>query len=150
MLDGEYDRLLIMAKWQWDSRLETGIELIDEQHLELFSRIDKLEIALYSGMGSAELTYLIQYLMEYVVEHFAAEEKILDGINYPDLAKHIKQHQEFRQVVNEIISSCRDKGADRFLAIEVDKMMRSWWENHILKLDMDYVTYVRNRKPDKL
>ncbi len=139
-----------MTKWQWDSRLETGIELIDDQHKELFRRIDRLEVAMYSGTGSAELTYLVEYLVDYVVDHFAAEEKLLGEMNYPDLPKHIRQHEEFRLIVNEIVSSCRDKGADRYLAIEVDKKMRSWWENHILKLDMDYVPYFRNRKPDKL
>jgi len=139
-----------MTKWKWDKQLETGIELIDDQHMELFRRMDKLELAIYSGMGAAELAHLVKYLEEYVVEHFQAEETIMQKINYPDFIKHHTQHKKFRALVDEIISTCKDKGADSYLAIEVNKKMRGWWENHILKLDMDYVPYFKNHKPDKL
>lgn len=139
-----------MAKWQWDKRLETGIELIDYQHKELFRRIDKLELAMYSGESSMELIYLIKYLESYVTEHFEAEEKLMLEVDYPDLFNHRKEHNEFRILAQEIMSSCQDKGADTYLAINVDKQMRRWWENHILKQDMEYVSFIKTELPDKL
>ena len=132
-----------MVKWQWEKRLVTGIEEIDNQHMELFRRIDKLELGMYSGMGASELTYLIEYLETYVIEHFEAEEKLMLNADYPDLLNHRKQHKEFRAICRSFITNCNDKGADRYLAIEVDKQMRKWWEDHILKLDLDYVPYVK-------
>ena len=139
-----------MTKWEWNKRLETGIEDIDDQHMELFRRIDKLELAMYSGMGTSELLYLIKYLESYIIEHFDLEEKLMFEADYPDLSNHRKQHNEFRITCREFFASCREKGADKYLAIEVDKQMRKWWENHILKLDLDYIPYLKGNKPDKL
>lgn len=59
--------------WQWTSSLETGIEAIDEQHKELFKRIDQLELALYNGRAASELVKLMEYLGLYITEHFELE-----------------------------------------------------------------------------
>jgi hemerythrin len=134
-----------MPKWEWDKRLETGIEEIDDQHRELFNRIDKLELAMYSGKGAAELKQLVQFLISYVDEHFEAEERVMLDAVYPGFAKHVHQHNEFRIFFDELMNSCRDRGADSYLAIDVDKKLRSWWENHILKMDMDFVPYADKR-----
>ncbi len=132
-----------MSKWAWDRRLETGIEEIDEQHRELFNRIDKLELAMYSGKAADELTYLVDYLESYVEEHFQAEEKVMLDSEFPGFAKHVHMHNEFREYFEELLSSCRDRGPDSYLAIEADKKLRHWWEDHILKMDMEYVPYAR-------
>jgi len=132
-----------MPKWEWDKRLETGIDEIDDQHRELFNRIDKLELAMYSGKGAAELKQLVEFLLSYVDEHLSSEERVMLDAGYPGFAKHAHQHNEFRKFFDELISSCRDRGADSYLAIDVDKKLRAWWENHILKMDMDYIPYVK-------
>jgi hemerythrin len=132
-----------MATFKWDRRLETGIRLIDEQHRELFKRIDALELAIYNTRATAELVDLIKYLEEYVIEHFDAEEVILTDFFYPDFPKHLFEHNEFRKLYNEMKEECRTRGPDAYLAIDVDKLIRKWWENHIMKSDMDFVPYVK-------
>lgn len=139
-----------MAKWEWDKRLETGIEEIDDQHLELFRRIDRLELAIYDGKGTAELLYLVKYLEDYVLEHFKLEEQLMLEADYPDLLNHRNQHNEFKAACKECFTNCKERGADTYFAIEVDKKMREWWKNHIMKFDLDYVPYLKGQKPDKL
>jgi hemerythrin len=101
-------------------------------------------------MGTSELLYLCEYLESYVIEHFDLEEKLMYDAHYPHLSDHRQQHSEFRTTCKELSTSCRDRGADKYLAIDIDKKMRKWWENHILKLDLDYVPYIKNVSPDKL
>jgi len=132
-----------MEKWQWNARLETGIELIDEQHRELFARIDKLELAIYEGSAVNELKSVFEYLKTYIIEHLEAEEKLLSDCNYPDFDRHFEQHEEFRKLVAEMSSNYKEKGGDNYFAIDVDKQLRKWWENHILKMDLAYVPFVR-------
>ena len=38
-----------MEKFTWTSEYNTNIESIDNQHKELFKKIDKLALALYKG-----------------------------------------------------------------------------------------------------
>lgn len=130
-------------EWQWNSSLETGIEQIDEQHKELFNRIDQLELALYNGRAASELVKLMEYLESYIVEHFELEEKLMLDNIYPDFAAHARQHAEFRNLCTGILNNFRSRGADSYLAIDVDKQMRKWWENHILKMDMAYLPYLK-------
>ena len=132
-----------MEKWQWNSRLETGIDLIDEQHRELFVRIDQLELAIYNGSVSKELKGILEYLNSYILEHLEAEEQLLRDCNYPDFDRHIEQHEEFRKLIAEMSASYKEKGGDNYFAIDVDKQLRKWWENHILKMDLAFVPFVR-------
>lgn len=132
-----------MEKWEWNSSLETGIELIDEQHHELFARIDQFELAIYNGTASHELKGIFEYLKSYIIEHLEAEEKILRDCNYPDFERHFEEHESFRKLFAEMSASYKEKGGDNYLAIDVDKQLRKWWENHILKMDMAYAPFVR-------
>jgi hemerythrin len=132
-----------MATFKWDRRLETGIDLIDEQHRELFRRIDKLELAIYHSRATDECLNLVTYLEDYVIEHFEAEERLLTDFFYPDFPKHLYEHNEFRKMFSELKEECYKGGPDAYLAIDVDKLIRKWWENHIMKSDMDFVPYVK-------
>jgi len=132
-----------MQKWEWDSRLETGIAEIDEYHRKLFERIDQLEIAIYKGVADKELKKIIEYLNAYAIEYLEFEEKLLRECNYPDYENHFKQHEEFRALSAELIIRYKDKGGDNYLALDVDKLMRKWWENHILKMDIAFVPFIK-------
>ncbi|HPS56896.1 MAG TPA: bacteriohemerythrin [Spirochaetota bacterium] len=132
-----------MAILEWNKSLETGIELIDAQHEELFRRIDKLELAMYNGRAVTELRNLLKYLESYVIEHFAAEEDLMLQINYPDYASHAREHTDFRNMINGLLADCKGRGIDSYLAIDVDKHMRKWLEHHIMKVDMAFVPFIK-------
>lgn len=131
-----------MAILEWNKSLETGIELIDNQHQELFKCIDKLELAMYKGRAISELSSLLEYLESYVIEHFAAEEKLMLQINYPDYAAHVKEHNDFRDKINSMLPDVKCKGCDSYLAIDVNKQMRKWLEQHIMKSDKAIVPFI--------
>jgi len=89
------------------------------------------------------LKKIIVYLNSYILEHLDAEEKLLRDCNYPDYEGHVNHHEEFRELCAELLQRYNETGGDDYLALDVDKQMRKWWENHILKMDMAYVQYVK-------
>jgi hemerythrin len=135
-----------MVKFEWDSRLETGIRVIDEQHRELFKRVNQLELAIYQGRSRDELLKMINFLDYYVEDHFAAEEILMRKNKYPDLPKHAKEHQEFRNMYKGVKDEFTKKGSDSYLAIDVDKKIRKWFENHVLNADMAYVPFLKGKE----
>ena len=135
-----------MAVFKWNKNLETGIDLIDRQHKELFSRIDKLELAILTREEDVELVRLIEYLESYVSEHFSAEEDIMEKTNYPDLIIHQVEHEKFTSFYNSLKKEYLLKGADCYLALDVDKQIRKWWENHVLKTDMAYIPHFKKNE----
>ena len=135
-----------MTAFKWNKNLETGIAQIDSQHMELFSRIDKLELAILSCKEEPELVRLIEYLETYVHEHFSEEEERMQLINYPDFYAHQEEHKKFTSFYNSLKREYLSKGADCYLALDVDKEIRKWWENHVLKTDMAYVPHFKKNE----
>ncbi len=131
---------------KWDKKYETGIDKIDEQHRGFFEKLDQLELAIYAGRGSAELIKMMEFLDNYVLNHFELEEKIMLDNSYSGFAAHAHQHNEFRRIFAEILASLKSRGADSYLAIDIDKKLRRWFENHILKTDMALIPFIKNIK----
>jgi hemerythrin len=132
-----------MTKFIWDKRLETGITDIDNQHRELVNRIEELDLAIYNNTAKIQLVMMIEYLESYVTEHFNAEEKILMEIGYPDFSSHFEEHNRFRDWFKTIFREYKMKGADNYLAAEMDREITRWFENHLLVTDAAYVPYVK-------
>jgi hemerythrin len=135
-----------MENFEWGKAFETGIEIIDKQHRELFKRVDNLALAIYEGKGKSELKKVAEYLETYVNDHFAVEERLMYINDYPQYAKHLKKHQNFTIFLNSIVEEIDARGADSYLAIKVEKEMRGWWQTHVLQLDMEYVPFIKKLK----
>ncbi len=134
-----------MGTLQWDKRLETGIDEVDNQHKEIFKRIADFGLAILKGKEKSELIKLIGFLNSYAIEHFDAEEKIMRGLHHPEIRKHLEEHDQFRNMCKELAYEYRNKGVDQYLALQTEKKLRKWWENHILKLDMSFAPQAKNR-----
>jgi hemerythrin len=137
-----------MKKLEWSRSLETGIELIDNQHRELIKRIDALDLAIFKGTGKVELVRMLEYLASYVEEHFEAEEEMMMKVNYPDFTSHYEEHKKFKAIYARILQEYNIKGADSYLAMELDRQVRKWFEHHLMVTDAAYVPYCKGSRPE--
>ncbi len=87
---------------KWKDDLSVGIDWIDRQHQELFKRINSFLEGMQKGKGKEELEELMDFLANYVQEHFQTEERYMQKYNYPGLSEHKKQHQSFIQEVENL------------------------------------------------
>ena len=136
-----------MQKFEWNSSFETKIEIIDAQHKNLFVHIDALALALYSGGSMHELSDLMMFLESYVNEHFRDEEKMMFENEYPEYFEHKAAHKLFTTIYGDLKKDLVRSGTDSYLAIRVEKEIRTWWENHIIKMDMKYVPFILKSIP---
>ncbi len=127
----------------WKKEYEIGLEDIDNQHKELFKRIDKLLLAMYDGKEKSELYQLGKFMIEYIEDHFSDEEELMLRIHYSDSRKHINEHKEFIKIYNVFKDEIANKGASIYLANRMLKELRKWWEHHILKSDMLFKPYIK-------
>ncbi|MBI5307973.1 MAG: hemerythrin family protein [Planctomycetes bacterium] len=79
----------------WDKGLEIGNDEIDNQHKEIFKRVNKLLSAMADGRGKETIGNLIAFLTEYVAIHFNAEEALMRKHSYTDYLQHQMQHKQF-------------------------------------------------------
>lgn len=130
---------------QWSSELATGVFDIDNQHKEIFSRVDRLSAACSEGRGKDEVLRLLLFLEDYVKEHFAAEERLQLRHAYPHYAAHKSQHVHFIAEVARLSVAFREEGSTLSLVIMTNKTMASWLVQHITKTDMEFAGYLREQ-----
>jgi hemerythrin-like metal-binding protein len=135
-----------MDYFEWQSAFETGIVKIDQQHQELFERINTFLLSLYSGEEQIELIKISNFLQGYVEFHFKTEEDLFKRYNYPNADEHIKQHNAFRIIQNKIFANVKAGKTPLSYAIEVGNQLNEWWTNHILGSDKKYVPYLKDEK----
>ena len=120
---------------QWTPDLSVGVELIDNQHKELFRRVNDLLEASSQGRGKEEIGRLIQFLADYVVTHFAAEERTMARYGYSGLSAHRAEHNKFVRDFTDLAQSYQVGGVSSSLVITLQSKVVGWLINHIGKSD---------------
>ena len=135
-------RLMAM---QWRDELATGVEQIDRQHQELIARVNGLLAACWQGKGKAEVAETLAFLGDYVVTHFADEEKLQQEAGYPDLAAHKALHEQFIADYGQLVQEFERTGATVGLVVKVNRVVVDWLVQHISRVDKAFAEFYRTR-----
>jgi hemerythrin len=132
----------------WDEKYFTGIQLIDDQHKELFSLTNEL---FHACMGENEYETLegvfketMERMVEYVRFHFGAEQVILQRIKYPEYQEHKKEHDTLVRNILEAVKEYNE-GKKR-VPNQFVRTLRDWILSHIALSDKLYVSYIAAQK----
>lgn len=128
----------------WDKGLEIGNDDIDNQHKEIFKRVNKLLSAMADGSGKDTIGKLIAFLTEYVAIHFNAEEALMRKHSYTDYLLHQMQHKQFTDDVLRLKQDFESQGATSDLVIQMQKKVCNWLRNHIGTEDKKFVMSTKN------
>jgi hemerythrin len=129
----------------WDRNLETGDVEIDGQHRELFHRIDKLLAASREKRSREEVAQTLTVLGDYVVQHFAAEERMMAAAEYPDMETHRGEHARFVQEFAILYREFKAEGPSTLFIIRVGNRVTGWLREHIYRTDRSLVEYLKTR-----
>ena len=130
---------------QWSSALSVGVAEIDEQHAELFRRVDRLHDAMLSRERT-EAVRLLTYLHEYVRVHFALEEALMRDTGYTDHAAHAAEHAAFARVVGTLERDLSEQGATAALVLRLEREVSGWLQQHVYSTDGALGWWVRERR----
>lgn len=120
---------------EWTNDLAVGFPDIDQQHQELFAKINLLLNACNQGKGKDTVGETIQFLADYVVYHFGCEEKLMQQFNYPDYSSHKAMHDQFVQRFVEVQNRFKSDGVSVMIVLAVNQMVVKWLNDHIRKVD---------------
>ncbi|MGB4438055.1 MAG: hemerythrin family protein [Sedimentibacter sp.] len=131
--------------YSWDKSLETGNSTIDTQHKSLVKAINDLLEACSLGKGRNEVLKTLDFLQNYVIKHFADEEKLQIKSMYPDYKAHKQKHEDFKKVVNEIVEEFNNSGATIQLVAKVNTSIGGWLINHIKSEDKKVAAHIMSK-----
>jgi len=129
---------------QWDQSLETGFLAIDEQHQELFKRVNEVIEAYNVGKARQEVKKTLQFLEEYVHTHFTMEEELQLQYKYPKYKEHKEMHEYFIKQIAEIKSRYEQNGPKITVTMALNRILLTWLREHILRVDKAFVDYIHS------
>ena len=132
-----------MVNVEWSDGLSVGVELIDEQHKMLISRIDNLANALAEHKDATETMKVLDFLVEYADFHFKTEEKHMQEFNYPGYEKHKIEHEKFVSSVALLSEDLMEEGVTRALSTAVNMFLTNWLFMHIQQIDGAFGVFLK-------
>jgi len=129
-----------MALFHWQERLRVGIAEIDEHHLHLVGLLNSAYDDFRQQAPPEQLNQLFYQLIDYATYHFTAEERAMQGGNYPKAGEHLEQHRQFASRVTEMH---RDYLAGKPVYLEILTFLKEWLESHIKKSDSELGKFLK-------
>jgi hemerythrin len=130
-----------MAYIEWNDSLDTGIEVIDNQHKRIVGYINKLEET-RENHSMEEVAVVLDELVDYTLSHFTFEESLMEEAEYPFIKAHKRVHELFIRRVSDYMQ--RFKMGDD-ITEELHNTLKAWLINHIRNDDNDYADIVRTK-----
>ena len=128
----------------WTDALAVGIPEIDQQHQELFLRLERLLRGIVGGERD-EVGRLLEFLGTYVVRHFGAEERWMMQSGYPDYKSHKAAHDQFMQDYVRMQVEFEQKGPTVLMGMRVNNWVADWLRKHISTTDMALGRWLASR-----
>lgn len=117
----------------------TGIELIDEEHKQLFAYADEVYQLLHEQFTPDKydnISDILRKLRDYTKKHFADEEAYMESIKYKRIFSQKVQHQEFIDKLDELdLEHLGDEENQENQIMDILNFLTDWLVNHILYMD---------------
>ena len=137
-----HERLLSRHRIKWDNSMDTGIELIDDDHKTLIKLINQLQNATQYNVDDKSIDTIMDKLINYTKYHFDREEFLMRNNNYPDYENHKKLHEDMIAKMAECMKKYKDD--PNHTIDDALNFLTNWLIKHIKGNDREYIPYLKN------
>jgi hemerythrin len=135
-----------MVDWiAWTPDYAVHVEQIDEQHKELFRSFNDLLEAMWDEKGKEVVTGSLQFLSNYTIFHFGAEEFLMVQHGYPDYQIHKSLHDGFVREVKEFVAKCASQDVGTEVVVGVASSLGEWVKDHVKRMDVQLGAFLKSR-----
>lgn len=133
----------------WKDTYLLGVGLIDEQHRELFNRVEaflkilRAPVAWEDRVGGVNET--LDFMKSYVVTHFHEEEAYQRKIGYPGYEKHKAIHEGMVAYVVQVSQEYETAGFDEKSIQQFGGKLLAWLINHVAAEDQQISRFAKEK-----
>ena len=138
-----HEHLISRHYIKWHSSMDTGIDLIDNDHKKLISLINQLQNATQYKVDDNIIDQIMDDLINYTKYHFEREEFLMRTNQYPGYEDHKNLHEKMIGKMSECMKEYKsnpDNTIDDAL-----NFLKNWLINHIKGDDRKYIPYLENK-----
>ena len=133
----------------WRDKYALGVPAVDEQHRELFLRVESFVTTLRLAEEWEEkvqrVNETLEFMKSYVVEHFCDEEAYQQRIGYPGYPAHKKAHDDMVAYVLSVSEEYMRSGCDEQLMQRFAGKLLAWLINHVADDDQQIAAYAATK-----
>lgn len=132
--------------FEWNSQIELGHPLLDEQHKRLFSLSESVARTLSGSPDRPPVEAALRALIDFARVHFATEDGLMREGDYPDAEEHVRAHSLLLAQLNEY---CRKVQSGENANLTVTGLVAYLWHwliMHINAADRELVIWLRSRE----
>jgi hemerythrin len=129
--------------FQWKEAYSVKVLALDNQHKKLFELVNELHQAMGEGHGKDVAGGILTRLIDYTVQHFTAEEKLMERHKYPTLLAHRAEHKALTDKVLAFKKEF-DAGTSN-VTPQLMTFLQQWLRNHIQSVDQRYSDYLNQK-----
>ncbi|NQV48433.1 MAG: hemerythrin domain-containing protein [Rhodospirillaceae bacterium] len=130
-----------MIKIQWLESFAIGNEKIDRDHKDIIAIMQDVRSAVEDD-NRPRCSALLQDLIVRAQEHFTDEEEILESVHYPDLAEHIRYHQDLLLKARAMNAICHGASANGNLE-QCFTVMAEFLIDDIIAGDLKFKSFIK-------
>ncbi len=130
----------------WKEKYKVGVDLIDQQHKELFRRLSEfIQVVQSEENWEGKIDAVketLKFMQEYVVFHFNEEESLQEKVNYPHIEEHKAIHADFKEMINDYARTFEKEGFNEEKIQELSAKLMTWLIMHVGKTDQKLGKYI--------
>jgi len=126
--------------------LEVKVPNIDNQHKELFKRINDLTALGAKSVSKDETDKTIKLLGDYIIKHFRDEEELQKRYAYPKYEWHREQHKIYIDSFNKLKAEYDKNGPSTAFTLQLNKSIIDWIVKHIKHVDVELGKFINEKK----
>jgi hemerythrin len=122
--------------FEWKDSYSVKVTAMDNQHKKLFELVNELHNAMSVGHGKDKAGEILKRLIDYTVNHFGSEEKLMESHHFPGLVAHRAEHKALTDKVLAFKKEF-DAGTSN-VTPQLMTFLQQWLRNHIQSVDKQY------------
>jgi len=135
---------------EFSEDMKIGVPHIDAQHSSLVEFVNKAAELCASQPSKEEMQESLDFLGNYVVQHFQDEEQIQIDSKYPRYKQHKEIHDEFVGIFKGLYAKFQEDGPTEEIARVLANQVTNWVSTHIQMEDIEVGKHYNKVKSDRL
>jgi len=134
-----------MTKIVVTSDLKTHVAEIDDQHQELFDRINAVATITTTAVMREQAIQTLDFLGAYIDKHFGDEEELQRRYNYPKHTWHKEMHRWYIAEFNSLKNEYDKNGVSVEFVQLLEQSITNWIVRHIGTVDVELGRHINQQ-----